>query len=223
MKVKSFLAMALMALLATGCSDDDEPAQNVSGGVQEIKVTANDDTKWFYVDLKNSEVTSATATEKITYLDMEDNVVEEKEPAKLEGTVPANWDIAMNGFNLRTNNGAVIVSTATSFDALTEAPSGNYVQDKEIKATDKLIRVDMSRMQEGIMGYVGGYVNELLSSNVKKTPTGTMPPYDYSINDPEHVYVVKFANGNWVKVKFLKCSYGGGKKSVNFSYEYMSK
>ena len=223
MKVKSFLAMALVALLATGCSDDDEPAQNVSGGVQEIKVTASDDSKWFYVDLKNAEVTAATITENITYLDMEDKVVEEKAPEKVEGSVPANWDIAMNGFNIRTNNGAVLVSQATDFASLTEVPAGNYVQDKTVKATDKLIRVDMSRMQEGIMGYVGGFVNETLSSNIKKTPTGTMPPYEYSINDSEHVYVIKFTNGNWAKVKFVKCSYGSGKKSVNFSYEYMSK
>lgn len=223
MKVKSFLAMALMALLATGCSDDDEPAKNTSNGIQQIKVTANDDSKWFYVDLKNADVTAATATETIKYLDMEGNVVEEKAPANVEGTVPANWDIAMNGFNIRTNNGAVLVSTVSDFASMTEAPAGNYVQDKVVKATDKLIRVDMSRMQEGIMGYIDGYVNELLSSNVKKTPTGTMPPYEYSINDSEHIYVIKFANGNWAKVKFDKCSYGGGKKSVNFSYEYMSK
>lgn len=223
MKVKSFLAMACMALLVTGCSDDDEPAQDVSGGVQEIKVTTNDDSKWFYVDLKNAEVSAATATETITYLDMEGKVVEEKTPTTIEGAVPTNWDIAMNGFNLRTNNGAVLVSTVTDFAAMTEIPVGNYVKDKVVKATDKVIRVDMSRMQEGIMGYVDGFVNEILSSNVKKTPTGTMPPYEYAIGDSEHIYVIKFADGNWAKVKFLKCSYGGGKKSVNFSYEYMSK
>ena len=229
MKVKSFLAMAFAAMLAVGtvgCSDDNDSNSNKSQGVKEVKVSSTNDSKWVYVNFETGESVEVSDRNEIKYIDVETgNVIETAtpDPSKLEGEIPAKWDIAMNGFNIRTNNGGVLLTDKTDFSALLEAPAGEYVQDKAVKAEDKVIRVDMSRMQEGIMGYVDGFINEVLCNNIKKTPTGAMPPYEYSVENPNNVFVLRLANGDWVKIKYTDCTYGGGKKSIFLSYEYMNK
>lgn len=217
MKVKSFLAMALMALLATGCSDDDEPKLPTSEGVKEMTVNA-DYSLWTYVDLKSGNQQTCTVEGPWKYT-LEEGF-EEKNP-EIKGSVPAKWDLAFHQYEIRTNNGQAVQTSETELDAVKELPTAGLVGDITFKAEDKKLIVDISGMMQGKIGYAGGMLNTELGKWLTKTPTGTMPPYKYKITD--NVYVVKLANGDWVKIKFLDRLNGSGDKAVKFTYEYMSK
>ena len=221
MKVKSILAMALLALFTTSCSDDDdEPKLPTSEGVKEMTVSTADYSEWIYINLKTGETQSATVAGPWKYIGGEDEVMDEKNP-DMKGSVPANWDIAVHYYEIRTNEGMAVATTATDFAQVTELPATGWESDKAVKAEDQTIIVDMKNMMKGQVGYADGVINPVLCKWVTKTPTGSMPPYTYDVT--KNVYVVKCKDGNWAKLKFSDRLDGDGKKAVKFSYEYMSK
>ena len=224
MKVKSFLAMALMALLATGCSDDDDPVEKVpsSEGVKEMTVSTADYSVWTYINLKTGETQTATVEGPWKYIGGEDGneVLEEKNP-EIQGSVPAEWDLAFHYYEIRTNGGQALATNVKNLAEVTELPATGWESDVTVKAEDQNIIVDMKNMMKGSVGYAGGLVNPALCKWVTKTPTGSMPPTIYTVTD--NVYLVKMANGNWAKLKFLDKLDGNGKKAIKFSYEYMAK
>ena len=220
MKVKSFLAMALMALLATGCSDDDEPKLPTTEGVKTMTVSTADYSVWTYINLKTGATQTATVEGPWKYIGGDNEVLSESNP-EIKGSVPAEWDLAFHYYEIRTNGGQAVVTNSKELAEVTELPATGWTSDVTVKAEDQDIIVDMKNMMKGQVGYAGGLVNPTLCKWVTKTPTGSMPPTIYTVT--ENIYVVKLQNGNWVKLKFLDKLDGDGKKAIKFSYEYMSK
>ena len=230
MNVKSFLAMAALALfatVATGCSDDDDPVVDTpsvddssSQGVKEMTVSTSDYSLWTYINLKTGETQTATVAGPWKYIGGENEVLEEKDP-EIKGTVPAEWDIAFHYYEIRTNNSQAVVTDAKELAAVKELPATGWESDKAVKAEDQEIIVDMKNMMQGKVGYADGIINPALCKWVTETPTGSMPPTIYTVTD--NVYVVKCKDGNWAKLKFTDKLDGNGKKAIKFSYEYMSK
>ena len=127
------------------------------------------------------------------------------------------WHIAIHRFDIKTNGGAAVATTAKDFASVTEWPIDGYQKDVQVK--NKLI-TDMSGMMKGEIGYAAASdYNEVLSAWLTKTPTGSMPPYTY---DPTNiVYIVKNADGSYAKLLFTDYSNDEGTTGhVTFSYEY---
>lgn len=122
------------------------------------------------------------------------------------------WDIAVHKYNMRTNNGLVKKLDTKNFDAVTV---GNVPADEEMVAdTDGSVMADMSNMMNGFVGYQSVKLNKELGGWVTATPTGTMPPYTYELND--NVFVVK-VNGKVWKMQFNAYTYGG-RTAAKFVY-----
>lgn len=122
------------------------------------------------------------------------------------------WDIAVHKYDIRTNNGQVKKLAKTDLDAVTVADipaEGEWIADTDGKAM-----VDMSNMMQGFVGYQYLKLNGELGQWVTATPTGTMPPYTYTLND--NVFIVK-VNGKVWKMKFNAYTYGG-KTAAKFHY-----
>ncbi len=99
-----------------------------------------------------------------------------------------------------------------NFDAVTV---GNVPADEEMVAdTDGSVMADMSNMMNGFVGYQSVKLNKELGGWVTATPTSTMPPYTYTLND--NVFVVK-VNGKVWKMQFNAYTYGG-KTAAKFVY-----
>lgn len=123
-----------------------------------------------------------------------------------------DWDIAVHKYDMRTNGGLVKRLETRVFDAVTEK---DVPADSEMVAdADGAVMADMSQMMSGFVGYQYVKLNKELGGWVTATPTGTMPPYTYELND--NVFVVK-VNGRVWKVQFNAYTYGG-KTAAKFVY-----
>ena len=123
------------------------------------------------------------------------------------------WDIAVHKYNIRTNGGLVKELATKDFNAVTLA---NVPAEEEMVAdTEGSVMADMSNMMSGFVGYQDVMLNEELGHWVIATPTGTMPPYTYDLN--ENVFVVK-VNGKVWKMQFTAYTYGG-KTTARFVYD----
>lgn len=123
-----------------------------------------------------------------------------------------DWDIAIHKYDIRTNGGLVKKLAATDLNAVN---TGNLPSDSEmIMDTDGSVMADMTNMQLGYVGFQYVKLNKELGGWVTATPTGTMPPYKYTLND--NVFVVKTAGKVW-KMKFTAYTYGG-KTAAKFYY-----
>lgn len=233
MKLNKILAMAAIALVAVSCSDNDEPENGGNGNNDnqaakgELLVKTADYTVWTYINLKTGETTTATVPGPWWYCGSEDKENPENSiPAKfvdpeIKGQIPAEWDIAVHYYEVRTNGTEAAKTSFTKFEDVKSLPTEGWVADESFKAEDAKMYVDMSGMMKGVIGYGPGTVNPSLCKWVTKTPTGSMPPYKYTVE--ENIFVVKCKNGAWAKIKFLDRLDEDGKKAVKFQYEYISK
>lgn len=125
---------------------------------------------------------------------------------------PEQWDIALHRNNVKTNGGAVLRTNATKLSALTEIPSGKYVQDT---ITYEEVVVDNSQMMQGIVVYDTTEVNKVLGTWV--TRSGMPPVYMVS----PYVYVIRNKEGKYAKIKFSSFKSAMDKAGfATFSYEY---
>ncbi len=123
-----------------------------------------------------------------------------------------DWDIAIHKYDIRTNSGLVKKMTTTDLDAVNTT---NLPAESEMVAdTDGSVMADMTNMQLGYVGFQDVKLNKELGGWVTATPTGTMPPYTYTLND--NVFVVKVDGKVW-KMKFTAYTYGG-KTAAKFYY-----
>ncbi|HBX20795.1 MAG TPA: hypothetical protein DEF88_10160, partial [Porphyromonadaceae bacterium] len=101
---------------------------------------------------------------------------------------------------------------------LTTIPSSGYTTDVEI-TTDSKVITDLSKMMSGNVGYASsGTLNEVLGNWV--TRSGSMGAFVYTLSGK--VYVVKFADGSYAKLKFTDHSNAEGTTGhVTFAYEYV--
>ena len=227
MKIKTFMAMMFAAFMFTACSSDDDGPEVDEKAEKEIVVSAEDYSVWNYVNLETGKITPVTAEGKWTFMKFEEGqkpeVVEEREPEKRIGEVPAKWHIAFHKYDARTNGGEVLLTQYKDLDEAVKAefPEGSYIKDKKFEGKNAKIIVDMSGMMKGIIGYAGGYMNEELSKWVTKTPTHSMPPYKYEV--PDAVFAVKFPDGSKALLEFDDYMDDNGKKCVEFEYIFFNK
>ena len=142
-----------------------------------IYIDATDYTKWIYLDF--SERTAVTA-------------------GMSEEEAPAEWDIAVHRYDVKTNGAAALETGMTGLELFMSSgamPEGDYVGDEW---TTEQIIVDMSGMMDGNIGYSESWYNRELSKWLK-VDTGTMPPV-YSMS--HKVYAVKLADGTHLALKF---------------------
>ncbi len=224
MKVTKFLAIAALSIATIGCSNDETPTNNPNGSeenIKELTIPTSDYGVWTYIDLKTGKSQTATVKGPWAYID-KDNKTHHTSNPEIKGEIPENWDIAFHYYDICTNEGEAIETNNTQFNEIKEVPSDNFTEDTPVKAEEMKIIVDMKDMQKGLVGYAKGHINPTLCKWVTKTPTGTMPPYKYEVNNK--IFIVKCKNGNWAKLKFLDRLDGTGKqKVIKFSYEYISK
>ena len=141
-----------------------------------IYIDATDYTKWIYLDF--SERTAVTA-------------------GMSEEETPAEWDIAVHRYDVKTNGAAALETGMTGLELFMSSgamPEGDYVGDEW---TTEQIIVDMSGMMDGNIGYSESWYNRELSKWLK-VDTGTMPPV-YSMS--HKVYAVKLADGTHLALK----------------------
>ena len=142
----------------------------------EISIDATSYTQWVYIDF--SERTTVTLG------------VDEEEPAE--------WDIAVHRYDVKTNGGKVVETDYKEFDDAVAATIDEADLVGDVWSTDKIV-VDMSTMMDGYLGYVDSYYNTELSKWLD-VDTSTMPP----IYTPSgKVYIVYLADGNRVGLKLI--------------------
>lgn len=188
---------AISATLASCGSDNPEPKTeglDVKRHTQSRATSvAGDSTDWVYFSFATgAEVQGVTEANRMSRSD---------------------WDIAFNRFNMRTNSGlsgsgkgGAVETDKTSFADVTEAPSDGYVTDVEIT----------------IRGFSNGAMREMKSTGnlaLNKAIRFSGPPPTYTLND--HVFVVRTADGKYVKVIF-ESFHNAEKKSgyITFRYAY---
>ena len=223
MKLRNLLAMAFVALLAVGCSDDEEGTNPGVQGEKTVEVITADYSNWNYVNLKTGEICgAATVPGPWKYLDADKNVKSEKDP-EMKGEVPAEWDLAFHYYEIKTNDGEAVAVNAKSLEEVKSVPTAGFTKDVKVTAEDQIFTVDMAQMQKGQVGYAGGLHNPVLYDWVTRTPTGSMPPILYDV-DKTKIFIVKLKNGDCYKLKFLdRLDATGKKKLVKFSYSKMDK
>ena len=188
---------AISATLASCGSDNPEPKTeglDVKRHTQSRATSpAGDPKDWVYFSFATgAEVSGVTEENRATRTD---------------------WDIAFNRFYMRTNSGlsgkgkgGAVETDKTSFADVTEAPSDGYVTDVEITMN----------------GFANGKVTTSKTSGnvaLNKAVRFSGPPPTYTLND--HVFVVRTADGKYVKVIF-ESFHNAEKKSgyITFRYAY---
>ncbi len=199
--------LLLGGLVFTGCSDDDD--KDGDDGT-EAAVVAHEYGEWSYFNFADGRTTTLRIQKRegaVTGL-YTGNVYEVD--AAEEGALA--WDIAVHKYDMRTNNGLVKKLATRDFASVTVA---DVPGDSEMVAdTEGSVIADMTNMMQGVVGYQEVKLNEELCGWVTATPTGTMPPYTYELND--NVFIIK-VNGKVWKVQFSAYTYGG-KTAAKFVY-----
>lgn len=164
------------------------------------QINATEYTNWVYIDLSGR---------KATTVEIGDG---------LDSEVPAEWDIAIHRYDIKTNGGAAIQTTYTSIDDLKASgklPDANdFVEDEW--TTDK-IAIDMSGMMEGNIVYAEDYRNTALSGWLN-VDTSTMPPI-YTMSN--QVYLIQLKDNTYAAIRFTNYTNARGVKGyIDFDYLY---
>ena len=174
---------------------------------ESITVDGTDYTRWNYISLKTQKTTA------VRILNQEGD----EEPWDQEGSLPAEWDIAIHRYDVKTNGGAVLETSYASMDELLDSgsiPAGEYAED--IETTDR-IAIDMSDMMNGNIGYADSNLNTVLCSWINQ---------DMSVMPPQTtlsglVYLVRISDGSIAKIRFTDNTDAEGKTGhISFEYAY---
>lgn len=171
-------------------------AHNPSDNSGKVYIDATDYTKWVYLDFHGRTAVTAGMSEE---------------------EAPAEWDIAVHRYDVKTNGAAVLETGITGLELFMSSgkmPEGEYVEDEW--TTEKII-VDMSGMMDGNIGYSESWYNSELSKWLK-VDTSTMPPL-YSMS--HKVYAVKLADGSDLALKLSNYMDASGVKGfMTIDYVY---
>lgn len=169
---------------------------NPSDNSGKVYIDATDYTKWVYLDFHGRTAVTAGMSEE---------------------EAPAEWDIAVHRYDVKTNGAAVLETGITGLELFMNSgkmPEGEYVEDEW--TTEKII-VDMSGMMDGNIGYNESWYNSELSKWLK-VDTSTMPPL-YSMS--HKVYAVKLADGSNLALKLSNYMDASGVKGfMTIDYVY---
>lgn len=133
--------------------------------------------RWMYVNFHNTTVDSVTIS---------DNMTE-----------PADWDIALHRYDVKTNGGAVMKTAFTELSDLIASgrmPSGDFTEDNQ----NDSVTVDLSQMMSGIVGYHHTNVNRVL--RWVELDMSTMPP-GYNVSN--NVFVIRLKDGTYAAVRLI--------------------
>lgn len=169
---------------------------NPSDNSGKVYIGATDYTKWVYLDFHGRTAVTAGMSEE---------------------EAPAEWDIAVHRYDVKTNGAAVLETGITGLELFMSSgkmPEGGYVEDEW---TTEQIIVDMSGMMDGNIGYSESWYNSELSKWLK-VDTSTMPPL-YSMS--HKVYAVKLADGSNLALKLSNYMDASGVKGfMTIDYVY---
>lgn len=195
MKIKNFLGLCLVALCAGACSEDDPVNVPQEPTTQRLLVDATDYAKWHYIDLESQQVT----------------IVNVGEPA------PAEWDLAVHRYDVKTNGGAAAETAVSDFTALpapSTLPASAFVADEW--TTDRII-VDMSQMMNGKVEYASDNYNPCVSQWLK-LDTSSMPP-SYTLSGK--VYLVRLKDQTFAACRLVNFMNDKGVKGhLTIDYQY---
>ncbi|MCE2615894.1 MAG: HmuY family protein [Phocaeicola sp.] len=216
MNAKKYMSILAVALCLTACSKKDDPVIPVKNSTT---IDASKYDQWTYINLETGQTQTLRDFNKWNYL-TKGNVVETAEAQGSESDIKIKWHIAIHRYDIKTNNGQAVATTETEMDKVTTIPTSGYKGDETFE--NKII-TDRSGMFQGKMGYAATTkLNAVLCSWLTATPTHTMPPYTYSPTNL--IYIVKFMDGSYAKLKFTNYQNAEGKDGhVTFTSVYMSK
>lgn len=195
-KIFFYLSIVLILFTFTACSDDDNPTEPTTPTVELVSKTVTLNvksyTKWVYFSFSKGDTVSVTDFKNSN-----------------------DWDIAFHRNNVRTNGGqsgkgmaAVADMGMKKFEEVVTAPASGYVADETIKIVE-----DIS----------GGFPPPTVDVP-GSVPMGTSikfsgPPPSYDPNN--HIYVIKTADGKYVKYIGLNFyDDGGNSGALKFKYLY---
>ena len=179
-------AMSLSACngMFEGIYDDPIEAEMEIKESSFSQINATEYTNWVYIDLSERKATT----------------VEIGEEHKSE--IPAEWDLAIHRYDIKTNEGAAFQTTYTSIDDLKASgklpAEENFVKDEW--TTDK-IAIDMSGMMEGNIKYTEDYRNDYTMSN--------------------QVYLIRLKDNTYAAIRFTNYTNARGIKGyIDFDFLY---
>ncbi len=203
--------MTLMSFPAcNGILDNiyDEPSAEDRADFGFIEINKENKSGTIYID--------ATSYTKWTYIDFHTLTIESLEIIE-DMIEPAEWDIAIHRYDVKTNEASVIETGFTGLSTLRasgEIPGGTYIKDEW---TTKKIVIDMSGMMEGELKYTESFYNTELSKWLF-VDTSSMPP---NYNPSNKVYVVKLKDNTVAAVRlknFMDASGVKGFMTIEYIY-----
>lgn len=198
------------------------PVVATFGGSQSqssMTVNTSDYGTWTYINLKTGETKTVRDFSAWNYM-TDGEVVETTAAQGSEADVTIDWHIAIHRYDIKTNGGSAVATTSTVMSEVASMPTSGYTEDATVENT---LITDMANMMAGKIGYASSAkMNTVLCEWLKKTATGTMPPYIY---EPTNlIYVVKNSDGSYAKLKFTDNTDAEGNSGyVTFSYEYVAQ
>ncbi len=182
-----------------GSDPTNKTAEIQTRGTLTIDATAY--TEWHYINFHSGEITTSTIS-----------LTDSTESGK-----PAEWDVALHRYDVKSNNGVAIETEYTTIDEL--LAEGLPTDDEWTADTfaDNKITIDMSHMMEGYLVYLPDYYNPILSKWVDVN-TSTMPPI-YTMN--QKVFVVRLSDDTHLALRLINFMNDKSVKgNMNFEYYY---
>lgn len=208
------LALVALSLAFVGCDKKDDVKETIK---KSKTIDATKYEMWTYVNLETGQM--ETHRDFSEWHVMKNGKLLETIPAKgSEADIKIKWHIAIHRFDIRTNEGEAIATKETEFSKVTGLPAGDYKKDMEIK--DKiLVGFNMADMMKSKFTVAGmAKVNPVLKTWIVENPMGKVPVLSKS------VFVVKFKDGSYAKIKFTDATNDKQEKGhVSFNYEFQPK
>ena len=140
--------------------------------------------------------------------------------------IPADWDIAIHRYDVKTNGGAALETSFESLEALEKAvESGDYPQPYEnmwVSDVADSVTVDMSHMMDGYLVYAASSKNREIGKWLH-LDLSSMPPIYTPSNK---VYLVRLADRTVAALRFTDFigpaskPYYSAKGYISFDYLY---
>ena len=195
------LALVALSLAFVGCDKKDDVKETIKKS-KTIDATKYD--MWTYVNLETGQ--TETHRDFSEWHVMEKGKLLETIPAKgSEADIKIKWHIAIHRFDIRTNEGEAIATKETEFSV--------EIKDK------MLVGFNMADMMKSKFTVAGmAKVNLVLKTWIVENPMGKAPVLSKS------VFVVKFKDGSYAKIKFTDATNDKQEKGhVSFNYEFQPK
>ena len=212
------MALVALGLAFVGCDKKDDVKKETIKKSLTINATKYD--VWTYINLETGQ--TEIHRDFSEWHVMEKGKLIETIPAKgSEVDIKIKWHIAIHRFDIRTNNGEAIATKETEFSKVKGLPAGDYKKDVEVKDQVRVgfNRADMMKSKFTLAGTakINPELNKWMNVDMS-----TMPP-TYTMSNL--VYVVKFKDGSYAKIKFTDATDATGKEKghITFQYEFQPK